>query len=732
VVRLPVRGRNGKRIDRKNYRKPARKEAEPAMTKARMQVRVVLLAALASALFAVLAFELWHLQVLASDGYQSTARATHTRSVKLPAQRGVVYDRNGEVLANNRPGLNVTVVPDAIGRDKVKELARTLGANEDEVLSRYDAAIATGDRYGPMLVQEDASRDAVTYLSERSEEFPGLVVNDDYVRNYPDGDLLSHVLGYTGAVTEEELQSGDQTFSGLDQDAVVGKGGVELSYEGALRGEPGAREYDVDALGRQVAVRRADGSRYDGQKEDIPELGRPARSTDPTPGKDLRLTVDLSLQKTAEKELDSAIGRAKEAGHGATGGAAVALDPQNGEVLAMASRPDFDPEMFVGGITGEQKTKRYEQLNSEEANAPFLNRATAGTYPGASTFKPFTGLAGLASGAISPSTTVTDTGACWVPTGTSWGCWQSWRENSPKYQYLGPHGTQNYAQALMDSNDKFFYQVADWMWNRTDDQDLLPGYYQKFGFGAKTGVDLPGEAAGRVPTRAWQQKAGATEDDRLWTVGRWVNLSIGQGDLLVNPLQMVRGYAAIANGGELVTPHVGLDLEDQDGSPVKAIAPAPAGSLGVDPSYLQETLRGLRMVTGPGGTAEDAFKGTSLKAAVGKSGTGETSGKDQINWFVGWDESKADPVVVLVMVEGGGAFQEGSEITAAPAVRNILETYYGLSPTTTTTTKESSSSSSGASSSQEDTTTATPTTTPRSGQRGGGQAGGPRRRRRDA
>jgi penicillin-binding protein 2 len=443
-----------------------------------------------------------------------------------------------------------------------------------------------------------------------------------------------------------------------------------------LRGEPGKKEYNVDALGRQVAVRRADGQRYDERPEEIPELGQPTRITDPVPGKDLRLTIDLNLQSTAEKELDAAIARAQSEGAPGTGGAVVALDPNNGEIRAMASRPDFEPQMFVGGITGARKTEEYNYLNSEEAHAPFTNRAVDGTYPGASTFKPFTGMAGLEQGAINPSTTVTDTGSCWRPTGSAWGCWQSWRENSPKYQFLGPHGTQNYAQALMDSNDKFFYQIADWMWNRTDDQNLLPKFYEQFGFGKKTEVDLPGESNGRVPTREWQEEAGATSDDKLWTVGRWVNMAIGQGDLLVTPLQLVRGYAAIANGGTLVTPHVGMDIRDQNGRVVETISPEPAGSLGVSEQSLQSTLNGLRMVTGPGGTAEDAFKGSRLPV-VGKTGTGEIWGKDPVNYFVGWVENQKDPLVVLVMVENAGAFEHGSEVTVAPAARNILEAYHG-------------------------------------------------------
>jgi penicillin-binding protein 2 len=470
----------------------------------------------------------------------------------------------------------------------------------------------------------------------------------------------------------------------------------------------------VDVLGRQVAVRMADGRRYDGGSEEVPELGQPARRTDPVPGKDLRLTIDLELQKTIDEELEAAIGRARETGSSGTGGAAIVLEPYSGEILAMAAQPTFDPQMFVGGLSGAEEIERFEYLNSEEANAPFTNRAIYGTYPGASTFKPFTGLAGLDQGVITPWTTVTDTGACWLPAGVTMGCWQSWRENSPKYQFLGPHGTQNYAQALMDSNDKYFYQVADWMWNSTDDENLLPKYYQRFGFGERTGVDLAGESAGRVPTREWQEEAGATPDDKLWTVGRWVNLAIGQGDLLVTPLQLIRGFAAIANGGTLVTPHVGADLRDQNGNLIEDINPEPAGELGVDPGYLQETIKGLRMVTGPGGTAETSFEGSPLRA-VGKSGTGEMWGKDPVNWFVGWAEGQKNPVVVLVMVEGGGAFQQGSEITVAPAVRNILETYHGASKSSNDSSSSNSSSSNSSSSNSSGNTDPARTTGPVAG-----------------
>ena len=694
----------GRVVVRDKKKTGKKKPAQLPITKARMQVRVVVLAALVSVLFGILAFKLWHLQVLTGDEYENFAQATQTRSVKVPAQRGVIYDRNGELLANNMPGLSITIVPDAIEREKLEELAGVLNADEEAVLKRYDAAMATGDKYGPMLVEENADREDVMYVSERTEEYKGLLVNDDYIRNYPKGELAAHVMGFTGAVTPEELGAGG-VFEGIDQDAIVGKGGVELYYEGLLRGEPGKKEFDVDALGRQVTLRRADGGRHDGGDEEIPELGRPARSTDPVPGKDLTLTVDTNLQQTAERELEAAIQRAQEKNNTGSGGAAVALNPENGEILAMAAEPTFDPQMFVGGITGAQEIEQFEYLNSEEANQPFTNRAVGGAYPAASAFKPFTGMAGLESGAIGPSTTVTDSGGCWQPANTSGGCWLSWRQTSPK-DFGRSHGTQNYAQALMDSNDKFFYQVADWMWQRVGDENALPEFYQRFGFGQKTGVDVVGELEGIVPTSQWQRETGATPDDQLWTVGRWVNLSIGQGDLLVTPLQLLRGYAAIHNRGTLVTPHVGKEVRDQGGNLVEDIAPEPAGGLELDPSLYEETIRGLRMVTGPGGTAEKAFSGTSLRA-VGKSGTGEMGEhRDPVNWFVGWAEGQENPLVVLVMVEGGGAFEEGSELSTGPAVRNILEAYHGGSAGSSSSA--SSSSQKGDSSSRSKTTPPAP------------------------
>ena len=678
MIRLPV--------PEEKQARPAKKRVDtPPITKGNMQVRVVSFAIVVAVIFMVLAARLWYLQVLTGNDYSVIAKATQTREIKDPAQRGVIYDRDGEVLANNEPGLNVTVTPSRISRERVEELAKILGADPKAVLDNYDAAFDLGNEYGPMLVKENADQDDVTYVSERTEEFPGVTVNDDYVRNYPKRRVAAHILGYTGAITQEELKL--EAFEDLSNDSVVGKSGVELSYEEVLRGTAGKQVYNVDALGRIVP----EGSRVDSMGRFVDENGEPMavdpskeipdRIVDPVPGKDLALTIDFDLQRVAEAELDGAIERARGAGYAGSGGAAVAMDPRNGEILALASRPDFDPELFVGGISGAREMRVYEYLISEAAHDPFMNRAITGGQPAASTFKPFTGLAGLTFGVIDAYTTYTDNGQCWQPTGSDWGCWQSWRQNSPNYVYLGDHGTQNFAEAIKDSNDKFFYQVADWLWNATDDKDWLPRFYERFGFGHLTGVDLAGETAGRVPTRAAERELmiamyGAAEAGH-WTVGDWVNLSIGQGDLLVSPLQLTRAYAAIYNGGTLVTPHVGGEIR-QDGKVIKEISPEPAGQVNVSDYHLQNALEGLRGVTEKGGTAATVFRGSELDVA-GKSGTGEAP-KGYVNWFVGWAENQEQPMIVVVMIEGGGAFETGSEMTAGPAVRHILEAFYGVKP----------------------------------------------------
>ena len=677
---------------------PAKKRVEtPPLTKGNMQVRVLSLAVLIALVFTVLGARLWYLQVLTGEEYNVMAQNTNTLTVKDPAQRGVIYDRDGEILANNVPGLNVTAIPDEISREKIGELAELLDADPKSVQERYDAAVELGAAYSPILVKEKADHAAVTYVSERTQEFGGVQVNDDWVRNYPEGNLASHVLGYTGAITEEELKLDAFKELSDERDAVVGKSGVEVSYEQVLRGDTGWQKYDVDVLGRIVP----EGARVNSASEFVDENGTPIESNptqelpdhvkEPEPGNNLALTIDVDLQKVVETELDAALERTRAAGYEGRGGAVVAMNPETGEVLALASRPDFDPQLFVGGISGTEELEEYEYLMSERSEFPFTNRAVGPGQPGASTFKIFTGLAGMAAGVIDAYTIVNDKTLldqynCWYPSSVSASpCYSSWRQNSPKYEYLGDHGPQNFSRAIADSNDIFFYQVADWIWNQTGDKDWLPKYYERWGFGQLTGIDISGETEGRIPTeqgdKELHEAMHGTSEGAFWSVGDWINMSIGQGDVLVSPIQMARAYSALYNGGTLVTPHVGKEISDQSGKVVEEISPEPAGQVDATQAQIDTVVEGLRGVTAEKGTAETIFKGSEIPT-IGKSGTGElpcnTARCDYVNWFAGWTEGQEEPLVVVTMIEGGGAFQEGSEMTAGPAVRHILEAYYGV------------------------------------------------------
>ncbi|HEV2743277.1 MAG TPA: hypothetical protein VGV91_08990, partial [Rubrobacter sp.] len=300
---------------------PAKKKVEtPPLTKGNMQVRVLSLAVLIALVFTVLGARLWYLQVLTGEEYNVMAQNTGTLTVKDPAQRGVVYDRDGEILATNVPGLNVTAIPNEISREKIGELAEILGADPKSVQERYDAAVDLGAAYNPILVKEKADEAAVTYVSERTQEFGGVQVNDDWVRSYPEGNLASHVLGYTGAVTEDELQL--DAFKELkdERDAVVGKSGGEVAYEQVLRGDTGWQKYDVDVLGRIVP----EGARVNSASEFVDANGTPMESNptqelpdhvkEPEPGNNLALTIDVDLQRVVEAELDAALERPRAAG----------------------------------------------------------------------------------------------------------------------------------------------------------------------------------------------------------------------------------------------------------------------------------------------------------------------------------------------------------------------------------------------------------------------------------
>jgi penicillin-binding protein 2 len=460
------------------------------------------------------------------------------------------------------------------------------------------------------------------------------------------------VLGYVGQVSETELKL--HAFSGVKQGTVVGQEGLEYYYDRYLRGEPGIERVEVNAQGYPVASRLA--------------------PTQPKAGYSLKVTLDRGLQREGEKALVQGMENARGGGKPATAGAFVALDPRNGQVLALGSVPSFNPSVFAKPLS--QST--FKALNSQANGAPLFNRAIAGAYPTGSTFKPITALAGLSAGVITPGTVINDTGCLTV--GLTRFC-------SPGNQ---GHGAVALSRAIQVSSDVFFYTVGR-------DLDPVKGeplqrWARKLGLGRKTGIDVPEEAKGNVPDRAWRARIGRVEercrkkhhvpscgisDERPWSTGDNVNLSIGQGDLLASPLQMATAYSTIENGGRVVRPHLGLEVDDSAGRLLQEIDPPASRRVKIPPAFRDAIMSGLHAAaSAPGGTSADVFTGwpQDRLPVYGKTGTAQhTGGKDQ-SWYVCFVPNATRPIVVAVTIENAGFGAEA----AAPAARLILSKWFGI------------------------------------------------------
>jgi penicillin-binding protein 2 len=438
---------------------------------------------------------------------------------------------------------------------------------------------------------------------------------------------------------------------------VVGKSGVEYYYEELLSGEAGWNEYDVDAYGRIVP----EGARVDSYGQFVDESGKPIEinasqelpdHVKPSePGNNLTLTVDLDLQRVVEKELDAAIERTREEGYAGRGGAVVAMDPRNGEVLALASRPDFDPQLFVGGISGSEELRTFEYLTSKRSGDPFTNRAIVGGQPGASTFKIFTGLAGMAAGVIDAYTIVDDKAAmnsegCWTPSSTSVSpCYRSWRQNSPNYEYLGDHGPQNFTQAIADSNDIFFYQVADWIWNQTGDKDWLPKYYEKWGFGELTGIDISGETEGRIPTEQGEKELyealHGTSEGAYWSVGDWDQPLHRPGGPAGLPDPDGPRVLSLYNGGTSSPRTSAWRSRTRAARWSRRSRPSQRAGWR-DPGPDRHVVAGFRGVTAKKGHRGDDLQGFGYSHHR-QERHGRAPDGDFVNWFAGWTEGRSSP-----------------------------------------------------------------------------------------
>jgi penicillin-binding protein 2 len=608
-------------------------------------IRVGVLLMVAFALFGVLAFRLWFLEVLSGDTYVAQAQNNQTRQVKVEAPRGVIYDRNGKILVENRAGLNVGLLPmdmynpdpkkgnPAEFKKELSDLATVLDMNESDLQAAYDKA--KKNPYTTYVVKEDVLQDpTVAYIKEHSLDFPGIEVDASYLRQYPFGALATHLLGYVGEASQSDLDQAQ--FATLGPGSTVGKDGVERTYDSFLRGTDGYKVVTVDAAGKPKGV----------QKE-VPS----------TPGSNLWLTIDSDLQTAAENALVEGIQLADDKGFDqAAGGAVVAMNPQNGQILAMASYPNYDPSLWVSGMS----LSKYNELNEKQAHYPLFDRALDGLYPAGSTFKPFVAATALSTGLVTADTT-------FLCNGTFTTANQTWKDWNPH-----PWGEVSLLQALRDSVDVYFYNLGNLFYQQPG--SLLQNGVKQFGFGQPTGVDLPGETTGsRVPDQ--YTKPGP---DKTWRPGDEINLAIGQGDLLVTPLQMVVALSAIANStptspGTVWVPHVGWKITDSSNNNLHEIEPEKRGQLSISNDIIELVRQGMREVTTQG-TAKDAFKGFPITVA-GKTGTAQKLPEDDYALFMGYapaDPNSTPEIAVVAIIEQGG---HGSSV-AAPVVRRVMEAYF--------------------------------------------------------
>lgn len=587
------------------------------------------------ALLLVLLTRVWFLQVVEGKKFAEQARSNSLRDVPVEAPRGFIYDRNGKVVVKNRPSPTVTMRLEVAKKrpDVVLKLSTMLGMSTADVEKRLQEKRT--DPLKPRVIKEDADLKQVAYLKEHSQEFPGVSVEIRADREYLYGPLAAHVLGYVGEVSDTELA--DRKADGYIFGDQIGKTNVERSYESYLRGLKGSRIVEVDAAGRQNRV---------------------VRENDYQPGSSVVLTLDMEVQKAAEEALVRAIGRAhKQKFPKANAAAAVVIDPRNGDVLALASFPTYDPRSFVNGISDEE----WKRLNSKESTYPLIDRATEGAYPPGSVLKPVIAYGAYAEGMITAATTYY-CGGRWIGFGKKWGKY-CWRRSG--------HGGVALRRALAESCDIYFYNLGYRFYKEKGEQ--LQHWAREFGFGKETGIDLPNETDGRVPDKAWKKEFNKKRDPKnvTWLPGDTVNISIGQGDFLATPLQVAYAYQAFANGGTLYRPRLVSAIYDPDLKTRRDLKPVVNNEL-KNKDQLKTIAGGLREVV-TNGTAKGAFSGFKVPVA-GKTGTAQVYGKDDYAWFVGYAPYDDPKYVVAVVVEQGG---HGGSV-AAPAVREILASIYKL------------------------------------------------------
>ncbi|CUR56409.1 Peptidoglycan glycosyltransferase [metagenome] len=665
----------------------------PAARKSRL--RLIVVQALVFSLFATLFGRLWYLQVLSGDDYQAQAASQSVREIVVQPTRGLIIDAEGRPLVTNRTSWVISIDRTLLGKLEADEgaavlrrVARAVGMKQAKLRARLlncgDAGSVAGtcwngSPYQPVPVATDVKQRVALSVLEQPEDFSAVVAEKQTARTYPQpyGINAAHLLGYLSPITEDELAAAEKSDdTSLNAASSVGRAGVEKQYDAWLRGMPGYRNVAVDSMGRVLG-------------EDSEILSEP--------GNTLVTSIDAKVQGVVERQLHQTIMTARQTyddvthrNYVADSGAAIVMDAKTGRLVAMASQPTYDPDVWVGGIS----EKQFRHLYSKKAGTPLLSRATQGQFAPGSTWKPIMALGALNNGFAEDTRLNCSSG---LQVGNRW--FKNYESASA--------GDISFAQALQLSCDTFFYRVGIHFWLKygTDPTDVnakdpLIAEAKNFGFGSETGLDLPGEASGRIADRRWKleyyramkgyycrldrEPASESSNDFLhlfahefclegnyYREGDAVNYSIGQGDTIVTPLQLARAYAALSNGGTLWKPQIAKAIVSPSGKVLKRFAPKATAHVKASASslrYVDQALQGTPKV----GTLAWKFLDFPLDQVHirGKTGSAEVYGKQSTSWVATYDKN----YVVIMMVSQAGT---GSG-TSGPAVRKIWESLYGI------------------------------------------------------
>lgn len=567
--------------------------------------RLLALSIIIATMTGILLGRLWQIQVLQGAHYLRQSEENRIRDYVLTAPRGVIYDRKGRPLVTSRPSFTVAILPLELRTptEVLARLAPMLGMAPNEIRARIESNRARP--FEPIRVKRDVGTRTVAMIEENRMDLPGVIILAEPVRNYLHGKMAAHVLGYIGEIDEDELRA--RRNDGYKLGDLIGKSGIERQYESVLRGVDGRLRMEVDALGRPLRVLAR-----------VPEV----------PGRPIVLSLDLDLQRAAFEGLrESGLGR----------GAVVALDPRNGEVLAMASIPSYDPNLFATGIS----LKAWQALSTHPLK-PMLNRATSTAFEPGSVFKLVTATAALEHGIVTRNSTF----------------------NAPGYFRLGrwvfhdlkAWGTVNFITGIANSINVVFYTLG----YRLGGEELAR-YARLFGLGERTGIDLPAEVGGLIPSPSTKQQLVGEP----WFPGDSVNMSIGQGAVTVTPMQVARMMAAMASRGLLYQPRVLLIARDRDGA-VRRTEPVLQRRIALSASTFATLYEGMRAVVERGSGKAAAVKGVPI---AGKTGSAENPRGKPHAWFAGFAPVQAPRVVVVAFVEHG--FRGG--LSAAPIVRKVFQ-----------------------------------------------------------